>query len=189
MENENNNKLPMNWWKFCKYFRFPLGIVTLIIEILTLLYYIDVSEAFEVNLIFILPLLIYVGYLVFLIITYMNFIKETRIGYNLLIISLFVELAINSILNSLQDLNNSNFTQSFIIIATSYGIIYVWPSYIYFNKRKYVFNKEEQRKQNEVGEFNDIKSNSTPNLRYCTNCGKNIEDSWTYCNNCGYKLK
>ena len=35
----------------------------------------------------------------------------------------------------------------------------------------------------------DIRLHNDTDKKYCTNCGKNIEDFWSFCNHCGYKLK
>ena len=187
MEKENNKNLPMNWWNFCKYFRFPVSILVWIIAILNMVYYISIDIS-ELGILSTLSLLFYLGYLIFLIITYINFINETAVGYKLLIFSLFVELIINSLLYSLPNINDSSFTQSFILSSAIYGWAYVWPNFIYFTKRSYVFNKKITTIQNENNEQNNVLDSSMSNIRYCTNCGEKIDMSWNFCNYCGFKL-
>lgn len=64
----------------------------------------------------------------------------------------------------------------------------MWPNFIYFTKRSYVFNKKITTIQNENNEQNNVLDSSMSNIRYCTNCGEKIDMSWNFCNYCGFKL-
>ena len=95
--------------------------------------------------------------------------------------------------------------------------IWIYPNYIYFKKRKHFFSKREEKQQdinqdkedkelenmisniqkeqnNEIRETekdadNKDEDKEKMNKKYCTKCGKIIDDNWAFCNYCGNKLK
>jgi len=138
---ENTQTLPMKWWNFFKYFRFPVSILIWGISLLTVCN--NVSDI-EFSWFSIILVLIPAIYMIFQIIVYINFIKKTKIGYKLLIFSLFVELVINSILYASSNSANFNFTQSIIIYSGIWTLIFVYPNYVYFSKRKHIFERNEE---------------------------------------------
>lgn len=50
-----------------------------------------------------------------------------------------------------------------------------------------VIIRDRTNKSNVYSE--DVRLHKEGEKKYCTNCGKNIEDFWLYCNHCGFKLK
>lgn len=54
---------------------------------------------------------------------------------------------------------------------------------------KNITNNIEKEKNNEIKEKEDTNDKETENKKYCTKCGKTIENEWVFCNYCGNKLK
>lgn len=136
---ENTQDLPMNWWKFCKYFRFPVNIATWIISLLTICNNVIDGDFYYMDIV---AILIPTIYIIFQFIVYSNFIKETKNSYKLLISSFFIELIINSVLYAYSNSTDFNFTQSFMLYSVIWGFIFVYPNCVYFSKRKYVFEQK-----------------------------------------------
>lgn len=61
--------------------------------------------------------------------------------------------------------------------------------YYFVNMLLFSMPKEEKNKKNEVSKKVDTTvDNNIDNKRYCSNCGKKIEDYWEFCNYCGKKI-
>ena len=54
---------------------------------------------------------------------------------------------------------------------------------------KNIINNIEKEENNETNEKEDIDDKKTENKKYCTRCGKIIDNEWVFCNYCGNKLK
>lgn len=179
LKEEQRNNLPMNWWNFCKYFRFPISIVMWIISLITICNNVIDGDFYYMDIVAILVPAIYI---IFQFVVYTNFAKETKIGYKLLISSLFVELLISSALYGYSNSTDFNFTQSFIIYAAMWGLIFVYPNYVYFSKRKYVFSEdkivlEKQYKNNMTNILLD-NTQSSNNINKIENTQQSVSSSW-----------
>lgn len=134
-------ELPKNWWNFWQYVRFPVGIICLVVGI------VDYLPTLDVNMINIYTFLIDLAVLVIMFITYYHFLMENKIGYNFLNSWLVIELVTNALTtttNSFADnyegSNLLDFAIYFVITVCILGIIWTLPNYIYFKKRKSLFN-------------------------------------------------
>jgi hypothetical protein len=156
MEDKN---LPMNWWNFCKYFRYPVGIILSLSNLLQLY---GILNDHEPTATIIITLLFFTIYVIYIIITYnCFFIKQTQIGYKLLIYSLFIDLIVTSVMYSIQNLETSDFTQSFIIYFSIFGLAFILPNYIYFSKRKYIFFENNSKPEEPIIKKQEtVKANS-----------------------------
>ena len=211
MNNNKTEELPMNWWKWWQYVIFPVGIL------ISLGSFAQYSEI-DFSMLSFWGWIIVIANLAIttlLCVTYGMFLTKKRQAFNVFITYLFLYPAWNTFVttfnnffssNTANDIS-SNITQLFITGLISYGIIcgiWIYPNYIYFKKRKDFFEKKEEKQQN-INEkedeelkniINDIeKQNNSKieekieNKKYCTKCGKMIENEWTFCNFCGNKLK
>lgn len=211
MNNNKTEELPMNWWKWWQYVIFPVGIL------ISLGSFAQYSEI-DFSMLSFWGWIIVIANLAIttlLCVTYGMFLTKKRQAFNVFITYLFLYPAWNTFVttfnnffssNTANDISN-NITQLFITGLISYGIIcgiWIYPNYIYFKKRKDFFEKKEEKQQN-INEkedeelkniINDIeKQNNSKieekieNKKYCTKCGKMIENEWTFCNFCGNKLK
>lgn len=211
MNNNKTEELPMNWWKWWQYVIFPVGIL------ISLGSFAQYSEIDFSMLSFWGWIIVIANFAIttLLCVTYGMFLTKKRQAFNVFITYLFLYPAWNTFVttfnnffssNTANDIS-SNITQLFITGLISYGIIcgiWIYPNYIYFKKRKDFFEKKEEKQQN-INEkedeelkniINDIeKQNNSKieekieNKKYCTKCGKMIENEWTFCNFCGNKLK
>lgn len=135
-----NNNLPMNWWNFWKYVRFPLGIFLSVINIVAYL------PELEVNLITIFAFFIDIAIVAIMCVTYYHFYMHNKIGYKFLLAYLIIELICNCIDSASTYLENYKFTSlvdfaiPFALAFFVYGIVWVVPNYIYFKKRKNCFS-------------------------------------------------
>ena len=166
---ENKQNLPMNWWKFCKYFRFPVNIAMWIISLITICNNVINGDFYYMDIVTILVPTIYI---IFQFIVYSNFIKETKNGYKLLISSFFVELIISSALYAYSNSTDFHFTQSFIIYAVIWGFIFVYPNCVYFSKRKYVFEQNStisSEQHNTTLLDNNVTKSTEKNTQQSTN--------------------
>lgn len=142
---EKSNPLPMNWWNFWKYIRFPLGIILTAVNIVTYL------PELEVNSITIFALLIDISMLVFMFVTYYHFLEQNKIGYKLINAWLIVELTFNTINTALNSMSSyttvtlMDFAGSFVLAFLILGSAWTLPNYIYFKKRKNCFCEEEAK--------------------------------------------
>ena len=204
MENSENEDLPMNWWGFWKYFRFPVGII---ISIGLLSQYSNIDFT-TLNFGGWLIVIAHLSITVLSCVTYGMFLAKKKQAFKVFIIYLFLELAWNTFINSFNNtyVVSGNITQWIITSLISYGIIcgiWVYPNYIYFKKRKRFFEEKEDKQQNTNQKqedqklkniINNIEKENTENKeennkKYCTKCGKLIDGDWVFCNYCGNKLK
>ncbi len=58
-----------------------------------------------------------------------------------------------------------------------------------YEKLKSIVNNIEQEKNSDIKEKKDREDKKEENKKYCTKCGKMIENEWAFCNFCGNKLK
>lgn len=141
-----NNNLPMNWWNFWKYFRFPVGIIMTAVNITSYL------PELEVNAITIFALLTDISIVILMFTTYYHFLEQDKIGYKFTIAWLIIELisnTLNTAITSLSDYSNitlMDFSASFFVAGAIYGLVWTLPNYIYFKKRKHCFNDENKDK-------------------------------------------
>lgn len=105
MQEKEINDLPMNWYKFWKYFRFPVGIILSICNFSSILSQISL-EIIVVNENFIIALLLDALIIAFTIITYLSFCFRNKKSYQIfmhyLFIIDFVMLCIVSTLNTVR---------------------------------------------------------------------------------------
>ena len=138
---QQNNSLPMNWWKFWQYFRFPLGIIltaSTIGEGLAML---------EANMFTVMAVTIDVSMLILMIVTYYHFLVKNKIGYKFMTTWLIIESIYYALSLTIENLGDEyttlmKFGCDFIITALIWAIIWTVPNYIYFQKRKHCFNDE-----------------------------------------------
>ena len=141
---KQNNTLPMNWWKFWQYFRFPVGIIMTVVNIMNYL------PELEVNAITIFALLTDISIVILMFVTYYHFLDQDKIGYKFMIAWLIIELTFNALnvaTTSLSDYSNitlMDFAGSFIFAICILGLAWTLPNYIYFKKRKHCFNDENK---------------------------------------------
>lgn len=213
---EIKEEFPMNWWNFWEYFRFPVSIFFSIFNFIGSL---SVLKDVQLNIYGTLLLIVNVVLIIFLCITYYFFVTRKKHGFEMLIIYSIAEVLFNSFINTFSgdDVYLKNITElviSAFIISSIVCVIWVYPNYLYFKKRRHLFGKEEQRKNNDEQELsdniniepnheeknemgkkketiNEIEKEDTnnENKKYCTMCGNQIESDWMYCNYCGNKLK
>lgn len=144
-----NSTLPMNWWNFWKYVRFPLGFILTASNIVAYL------PELEVNSITIFALLIDISMVVFMLITYYHFLEQNKIGYKLINAWLIVELTFNTINTAINSMSSyttvtlMDFAGSFVLAFLILGLVWTLPNYIYFKKRKSCFFTEENIKYNQ----------------------------------------
>lgn len=156
---ENEEKeFSMKWWDFNQYIRFPFGILT---SISVFIRYLKLTSNSVISLLLVLNILN--GILLF--VTSYYFFKRTKVGYKLLNILLIYELLSNSFSFALKsgkfDIIN------FCVFISVYGIIWTLPNYIYFKKRKSLFNNtlsgKNKVKKNYIDEVQNNKDDE--NLR------------------------
>lgn len=139
----NINNLPMNWWNFWCYVRFPLSILLMFFSIL---YYLPDTN---INPVTICAFLLDFSFLSFALITYLFFLlKDCKIGYILMNIYLVVEAIYFSTAINLEIIDSSkymlfDFAIGFVLILTFWCIAWVVPNYIYFKNRKSCFSINE----------------------------------------------
>lgn len=99
MQEKEINDLPMNWYKFWKYFRFPVGIILSICNFSSILSQISL-EIINENII--IALLLDVLVIAFTIITYLSFCSQNKKSYQIFMCYLFViDLIFTSIVSTL----------------------------------------------------------------------------------------
>ena len=214
MEDNNkmkNEELPMNWWNFWKYFRFPVGIFFSIFNFIVSL---SILKDVQLNLLGNAILLINFLLIIFLCVTFYYFATRKKYGFEMLITYSIVEIIFNSFINvfnnNYMDQNNiiTQMVIEALIVAGIICAIWVYPNYIYFKKRRNFFGEGEEQKdkfeeeRNEIGNIKDNneknekvedekeekKDEFIENKKFCTKCGKQIENDWMFCNYCGNKL-
>ncbi len=138
---EKEKDLPMNWWHFWQYIRFPLGILLSIFYFFQSLWEI---KDMTFNIYGVLLLFLNFAIVVFLCITFYFFIKRKKHGFKILIIYSICEILYNSFVNVFDDaiFYSYSLTEMVIIalvISGIFGGIWVYPNYIYFKKREHLF--------------------------------------------------
>lgn len=137
-QNKHAKDMPMFWWNFCKYVRFPLGILSYLGN---MTYYSELPTNITTNIFFLIDIVI----AIFLCATYYHFLKLTKIGYKFLNTWLITELLLNSF-NATVAKSGTFVTIDFIIYVIILGLIWTLPNFIYFRKRKNLFdNNVEER--------------------------------------------
>ena len=212
MNNDETKELPMNWWKWWQYGIFPIGIL---ISLGSLTQYSEVDFSI-LNFWGWTIVIANIAITILLCVTYGMFLSKTKQAFNVFVTYLFLYPAWNTFVTTFNNMFSNNvtndITQAVITGLISYGIIcgiWIYPNYIYFKKRKDFFEKKEEKSKN-INEEDDeelknvinnienernseIKKNidnkKTENKKYCTKCGKMIENEWAFCNFCGNKLK
>ena len=149
-----SSDLPMNWWKFWQYVRFPIGIIFTAINIA------DYLPALEVNMVNIFAFLTDVSLLVLMIVTYYHFLMQNKIGYKFLNAWLIIELVCNSLNATIKTLADNygyitliDFVGPFLFTVCIIGIVWTVPNYMYFKKRKSLFNDSVKNSEKERNEY------------------------------------
>lgn len=136
---ESNNNLPLNWYKFYRYFRLPVSIIFGILSCIGL-FSNDMDFWPEATFIF---AIIFILLILFYIIVLLLF--DYKIGYLLNNILIIIEIVLYSINCTLGIQNSLNTVNNVLIYMLTYilifGVIWGIPNYIYFKKRKYLFSK------------------------------------------------
>lgn len=142
LKEEKNTNLPMNWWNFWQYFRFPVGICGAIIYLIQIF---ALMSDNPINIYGVSLLLLYIALIIFCCITFYYFIKRKKQGFNLLMIYSIAEIVFNAFLTIftntktyISDSITEMVVTTFIIIGI-FCAIWIFPNYIYFKKRKYLF--------------------------------------------------
>lgn len=198
-----NEELPMNWWNFWKYFRFPVGIFFSIFNFIGSL---SLLKDVQLNMFGKVILLINFVLIIFLCITFYYFAARKKYGFEMLITYSIVEIIFNSFINVFNNnyIRSNSITELVIETLIISGIvcaIWVYPNYIYFKKRRHLFEESEENKDTYTENLNDNiseeieekkeekKNEIVENKKFCTKCGKQIENDWMFCNYCGNRLK
>lgn len=148
---ENNEKaeLPMNWWKFLKYFRYPVGILGLLVSIV---------QSIEANVIAVgwlgwTAIILDSATLITSSVAYAMMLGKHKKWFNFLVLNLVVEsvqMTLAIVLNTSLESNyiNLNDYKEIVIYALMSwllaGSLWIIPNYIYFKKRKAYFTKKEE---------------------------------------------
>lgn len=137
----NSRRLPMNWFKFWKYIRFPLSVI---LSSANIAYYL-IAYDLELDLNNIFLFLIDVTSLLLMYITYYNFDINNQKGYKLLMVWLFFELFYYSFSSALRISSEMystlrEFAICFFTALVLLGLVWTLPNYMYFKKRKCCFN-------------------------------------------------
>ena len=152
--NNNGTKMPMAWWKFWKYFRFPASIVVLVFSLIVKYTKVDF------NLIGWLgwtPLIIDILALILCLVTYIMMLVKYKRSYNFFILNLFVEsvrmifmrvlmkIDYDSIINNSLSLDYNYIAISGLKYLVFIGAIWILPNYVYFKNRKAYFTCKEEK--------------------------------------------
>ena len=154
--NSNNNmELPMAWWKFLKYFRFPVSIIAISISL---------GQCIKANLNGLgwlgwTAVIIELVTLISVCTTYIMMLGKHKKWFNFFVLNLFIEsvrmtfvTVLNTLNMSLENnyiyFNDYNEIVIFSILRFVFiGGIWIVPNYIYFKKRKAYFTRGEEIKQ------------------------------------------
>lgn len=122
----------MNWYNFYGFIKLPIGIAFGIIDLIIILSM--MSQNILMGLISIFIDIVQIGYMIFLINVMSNKPKD---GFSYIFAWLIVETLVMGIKTTLQ--SPSPITQTFIISTLIATIIWFLPNYVYFNKRRKIF--------------------------------------------------
>ena len=133
----SKENLPMNWWNFICYVRFPLGFFLSLINI-------SASLEYELDFFGKAFLAISIFLVIYMVVVFYFMAEKKKSGYKLLLIYFIVEIlysAMNNILLNTQ-LYYWEFTEvfvTFLLVIAFFGLIWFYPNYKYFTKRKEYF--------------------------------------------------
>lgn len=132
----NTRNLPMRWYKFYNYVRLPLGIALGIYDLLLVLSWFSLSPS--IVIIAIIIDLIQIVYMFYLI----NIMKnKTKDGFTYIIIWLLIETFAIGLKTTVDAYIPDIYT---FVFATCVGtLVWFWPNFVYFNKRKYIFTEDK----------------------------------------------
>ena len=150
--NNGNAELPMNWWKFLKYFRYPFGILGL---------FVSVVQGIKGNVIAMgwlgwTAMILDTVTLITSSVAYAMMLGKHKKWFNFFVLNLIVESVRMTFVLVLKTLNMSleseyiyfNDYNEIVIFALMrlvlVSCIWIIPNYIYFKKRKAYFTKKEE---------------------------------------------
>ena len=113
--------LPLNWLQFYIFFRLPSGVIFNLLYLLTFFSSLGLWAKIMILLIISLQIVVLRD-------LYGRKLRGWRLNWLLLVAEFF-----------LIPINFSNSFGSFCTKFLIYGLLYVWPNYIYFMKRKFLF--------------------------------------------------
>lgn len=146
--NNGNAELPMNWWKFLKYFRYPVGILAL---------FVSVVQGIEGNIISIgwlgwTAIILDIATLITSGVAYAMMLGKHKKWFNFLVLNLVVESIQKAFVLTLKALERdytyfNNYNEIVIYALMSWllaGGLWIGLNYVYFKKRKAYFTKKEE---------------------------------------------
>ena len=146
--NNGNAELPMNWWKFLKYFRYPVGILAL---------FVSVVQGIEGNIISIgwlgwTAIILDIATLITSGVAYAMMLGKHKKWFNFLVLNLVVESIQKALVVTLKALERdytyfNNYNEIVIYALMSWllaGGLWIGLNYVYFKKRKAYFTKKEE---------------------------------------------
>lgn len=140
-----NESMPMNWLNFNKYFRFPIGILLAFVHLIGTLN--NSIQTATINNIYVFFLMISeIILLILLCINFYYFIHPCKEGYRLTLIMLSFG-TMDSVIGAFNNINSMHpvtFFISFCFIFAIMAIIWIYPNYIYYKKRKFYFGLEDE---------------------------------------------
>ena len=145
VKTENNEKeLPMNWWNFFLYIKFPL---TIIVSLCSIVEAFNNIHGYEFNTfgqsIIVAFFLIDIVFIIYTALAFNVIIKRKKNGYILFIGYLFFEILYRVFVavftNYKTDTDFAENIIAFITVSAILMLIWSFPNYVYFNKRKNLF--------------------------------------------------
>lgn len=134
---ESEENLGIKWFNIYTYFFLPMFLVSFVIRIT--FFFNDNLQSFDISLLsYMFGLLITVLETIFIVLTFLALIHKKKIGY----ISNFILLAFTCFLLPYRIIILDNiFETTLWILLYSFILLLVWfyPNFIYFRKRKYLF--------------------------------------------------
>jgi DNA-directed RNA polymerase subunit RPC12/RpoP len=146
VKTENNEKeLPMNWWNFFLYIKFPL---TIIVSLCSIVKAFNNIHGYEFNTfgqsIIVAFFLIDIVFIIYTALAFNVIIKRKKNGYILFIGYLFFEILYRVFVAVFTNYKtDTDFAENIIAFITVSAILMLpWslPNYIYFSKRKKYFS-------------------------------------------------
>lgn len=197
MTDNKVEELPMKWWKFWEYFSFPVGIILSIISLSN-------YASLDLNNFGVIISIIDFIIIAFMCVTYSLFVSRHKFGFIFLMIYLFVSVAwtdfnstLNTVVNPLTgEYDIEEIIRVFIVAYIVFCVIWIYPNYLYFKKRKYLFKGKEEKQLKAKSKREDDKTlketvdnKKTKIIKICSVCNKESENSeGKYCVFCGGKL-
>lgn len=197
------------WLKFYINWRFPIGFVLGALSLIK--EFADASSDGYLTLpVFYIFAAIDIAFYIFRIIVYINMLNRTPRGYHLNIILLFVESIYISFTNALSTSATTSVWVMFPILALIMGLIWLWPNYVYFKHRRYLFGiltpdggslvtsasgknsaqRDSAYAQAAASSKHNEEDLSTDNdaIMFCRNCGAKLVPNSMFCRKCGTKI-